>query len=510
MILIAALLLTACGPAHEGVVAAGPPPQPGHLTILHTNDLHGHFLPEPADWLEGRPAIGGMVRIEQEVRRLRAERPRGSVLTLDGGDLLTGTPLTDLDIDGAKGGVMMKLLGKVGYDYWVIGNHEFDKGLDNLIALARLSPIPMLSSNVRSPGGKTPLLPKQRFSDIVEVGDVRVGLIGATTDGLAGLMNRKDFARLQLLRTEDSVREEVARLEARTDLIVVVSHIGLEYDRALARHVPGIDVIVGAHSHTRLTKADRVNDTWIVQAGSYGRSLGVLDLVVENDAVRSATYELRDLMPETAVGAPNQELVALVDGWKTAIEGYYGQRLSAAPALLGRSYHHESALGRWITDALRTTAEADVAFYNGGGLRSDLPAGEVTRGTLYACFPFNNEIKVFEMTGESLVAVMLRNAAAESDEKRGFLSFSGMKYRWKLVNGAPEIVEATIGGQPVDPSRNYVVATTSYIAEQWEKHLGAEPMAIRTLPQTDFDAAMAHAKVGPVVDPGDARAVRVE
>ena len=509
MILVAALFLAACGPAREAAVV-GLPAQPGHVTILHTNDLHGHFLPEPADWIEGRPAIGGMVRIEQEVRRLRAERPRGSVLTLDGGDLLTGTPLTDLEIDGAKGGAMMKLLGKVGYDYWVIGNHEFDKGLDNLIALAHLSPVPMLSSNVRGPGGKTPLLPKQRFSDIVEVGDVRVGLIGATTDGLPGLMNRKDFARLQLLRTEETVREEVTRLEARTDLIVVLSHIGLDYDQALARHVPGIDVIVGAHSHTRLTKAERVNDTWIVQAGSYGRSLGVLDLVVENDAVRSASYELRDLVPEKAVGAPNKELVALVDGWKTAIEGYYGQRLATAPALLGRSYHHESALGRWITDALRTTAEADVAFYNGGGLRSDLPAGEVTRGSLYACFPFNNEIKVFEMTGESLLGVMLRNAAAENDEKRGFLSLSGMKYSWKLVNGAPEIVEATIGGKPVDPSKQYVVATTSYIAEQWEKHLGAEPIAIRTLPQTDFDAAMAHAKVGPVVDPGDARAVRVE
>ncbi len=509
MILALALSLAACGPARDAVTV-GLPPQPGHVTLLHTNDLHGHFLPEPADWIEGRPAIGGMVRIEQEVRRLRQERPRGSVLTLDGGDLLTGTPLTDLDIDGAKGGAMMKLLGKVGYDYWVIGNHDFDKGLDNLIALARLSPVPMLSSNVRSPGGTTPLIPKQRFSDILEVGDVRVGLIGATTDGLEGLMNRKDFARLQLLRTEETVREEVKRLEARTDLIVVLSHIGLDYDQALARHVPGIDVIVGAHSHTRLTKPERVNDTWIVQAGSYGRSLGVLDLVVENDSVRSASYELRDLVPETAAGAPNPELVALVDGWKTAIDGFYGQRLSAAPTLLGRSYHHESALGRWITDALRTTAEADVAFYNGGGLRSDLPAGEVTRGTLYACFPFNNEIKVFEMTGESLLGVMLRNAAAENDEKRGFLSLSGMRYRWKLVNGAPEIVEATIGGTPVDPSKRYVVATTSYIAEQWEKHLGAEPIALRTLPQTDFDAAVALAKAGPVVDPGDARAERVQ
>lgn len=505
--MIVLLSLLACAPRAE-VPAVGLPPQPGHLTILHTNDLHGHFLPEPADWIDGRPAIGGMVRLEQEARAIRAQRPRDGVLMLDGGDLLTGTPLTDLDVDGAKGGAMMRLLGQVGYDLWVVGNHDFDKGLDNLVALAKTSPIPMLTANVRAPDGGM-LLPKQRASEIIEVGGMRVGVIGATTDGLKGLMNPKDFARLQLLKVADAVRAELKRLESQTDLIVVLSHIGLDSDRDLARWVPGIDVIVGAHSHTRLTRPEHVEETWIVQAGSYGRSLGVVDLVVEQDRVRDFRYELRDLVPSTASVAPDAQLVTMVDGWRTGIETFYGAVVSSAPALLGRSYHHESALGRWITDALRVAAEADVTFYNGGGLRSDLPPGEVSRGTLYACFPFANEIKLFEFSGEELTGVFLRNAIAENDEKRGFLSLSGARYEWRIVNGAPELGDVRIGGKPLDPKERYRVATTSYIAEQWQKHFGVEPREVQTLPLTDFDAAVAMAKAGPVVDPGDARAVRI-
>jgi 5'-nucleotidase len=507
--MLSTLFLLACARAPVAP-DVGLPPEPGHLTILHTNDLHGHFLPEPAEWLDGRPAIGGMVRLEQEVRSLRAQRPQGSVLLLDGGDLLTGTPLTDMELDGAKGGAMMKLLGRVGYDLWVVGNHEFDKGLDNLAALTRISPIPVLSANLRAPGGQRPLLPHQKSSEIVRVGDLRVAVIGATTDALARLMNARDFSRLELLKVEAAVRAEVQRLAPKVDVVVVLSHIGLDADRALARAVPGIDVIVGAHSHTRLTHAEVVEDTWIVQAGSYGRSLGVVDLDVSGGRVGGVRYQLRDLLPADAPLPPDPGLVAMVDGWKREMDGYYGHRVTTASALLGRSYHHESALGDWITDALREAAESDVAFYNGGGLRADLPAGEVTRGSLYACFPFNNEVKRFGIRGDALRGVLLRNAMAELDEKRGFVSVSGVTYRWRTVNGAAEVVDAWVGGKPLDPARLYTAATTSYIAEQWEKHLGAEPVELVTLPMTDFDAALAHASGGPLRAPSDARAVRVD
>jgi 5'-nucleotidase/UDP-sugar diphosphatase len=497
------LLLLACTSRPPETIpgkgrSVGLPAEPGRVTILHTNDLHGHFLPEAAEWAEGRPEIGGFVRIDQEVRSVKAARPRDSVLLLDGGDLLTGTPLTDIEVDGSKGGAMIRFMEAVGYDAWAVGNHEFDKGIDNLAALTAQSEMPPLSANVRDLGGTAPLLPRQQFSEVFEVSGVRVGVIGATTEGLKGLMSRKDFARLTLVDVEKAVREEMDRLDPDTDLIVVLSHIGVDADEALARRVDGIDLIVGAHSHTRLTTAREVDGTWIVQAGSYARSLGVVDMKVENDAIASFSYELRDLMLDTATVEPDAAIAAMADGYKADIDGYYGEVLSQAPATLGRDYHHESGLGRWITDVLRETTGADVALYNGGGLRSDLPAGTVTRGTIYACFPFRNEVQTFELTGAELLGVLLRNAIAENDEKRGFLPVSGVRYSWRVRNNAPEIVEASVGGAPIDPARTYTIATNSYIAEQWEKHLGVKPRNLTGTGTSDFDAAMEYAKRGPV------------
>lgn len=499
------LVLAGC-PRSPGPEALFPP---RHLTVLHTNDIHGHFLPERAEWLPGEPEIGGFVRLDQEVRALRAARPKDAVLLLDAGDQLTGTPLTDFDAEGSKGGAMHPFLDLLGYDAWAIGNHEFDKGLDNLAGYTARGRAPALSVNLRRPEGG-PLLPRQSYSHVFERAGVKVGVIGVTTEGLHGLMSRKDFARLELLGEVEAVRAEVDRLDPETDLLVVVSHIGAENDHALARAVPGIDLIVGGHSHTRMETAEKEGSTWIVQAGSYNRSLGVVDLVVGDDAIQSFQYQLRDLVPQTATVPPREELEVLADHWRGRIDSWYGEVVSQAPATLTRSYSEESALGRWITDALRARAGADIAFYNGGGLRADLVGGPVTRGSLYACFPFGNEVMRFEMSGADLLPVVLRNLGAEASGKRGWLSVSGLTWTWRLRDGAPEVLAVRVGDEPLVLERTYTVATTSYVAEHWEKHLGTEPRRLTGLGYTDLDAAVDHARKGPVVDPGGPRSLRVQ
>ncbi len=501
------LLLAAC--TRVPPAPSAPEGGPRVLTIAHTNDIHGHFLPEPAEWRPDRALVGGFVRLEQEVRAVRRDRPEGTVLTLDGGDQLTGTPLTDLVIDGSKGGAMHALFDAVGYDAWVVGNHEFDKGLDNLAAYTKTHPSLPLAANLLSRDA-LPLLPQQETSHVFVRNGVRIGIIGLTTQGLGTLMNKTDFARLRLEREQDAARAEVARLDPVTDLVVVLSHIGVENDIALAEAVPGIDLIVGGHSHTRLTEAKKVGETWIVQAGSYARALGVVDLTVENDAITRFSYVLRELGPETATVPPDPDLEKLVAGYQTAIDKVYGEVLTTATTTLTRSYNHESPLGRWITDALRDGTDAEVAFYNGGGLRADLAAGPVTKGALFNCFPFGNEVMSFEISGESLIGIILGNLAADATESRGFLSVSGVTWTWRLRNGAPEIVEARVGGKPIDSTRMYRAVSTSYITEQWQKHLGVAPQALSAVGHTDFDAAVAYAAKGPVADPAPPRAVRVE
>ena len=331
-----------------------------------------------------------------------------------------------------------------------------------------------------------------------------------SSQGLGTLMNKADFARIRLAREDEATAAEIARLDPVTDLVVVLSHIGVDNDIALAERVPGIDLIVGGHSHTRLTEARKVNGTWIVQAGSYGRSLGVVDLTVDNDTIASFHYELRDLTPETATVPPDRDLQALVDGYSARIDTVYGEVLTTASTTLTRSYNHESPLGRWVTDALRDGTGADVAFYNGGGLRADLAAGPVTKGSVFNCFPFGNAVMQFEMSGQGLMGVILGNLAADATESRGFLSASGLTWTWHLRNGAPEVVEARVGGAPLDLTRTYRIVATSYITEQWQKHLGVEPHHLESRGYTDFDAAVAFAAQGPIRDPLPPRAVRLD
>ena len=499
------IFLLACAPR---VAEVGLPPEPGRVTILHTNDLHAHFLPEPADWIEGHPAIGGMERLDAEMDAVRDARPSGSVLTLDAGDELTGTPLANLEVDGARGGAMNRFFRLLDYDAWAIGNHEFDKGVEPLGAYVTQSPMETLSANVLDESGERPLFPSQQKSHVFERSGVRIGVIGVTTDQLKGLMSPVEFAKLRLETVEDSVREQVAELRGEADIIVVLSHVGLEGDEALARYVKGIDVIVGGHSHTRMTTASHVGDTWIVQAGSYGRSLGVVDLVVEDGKVKDFHYDLRDLLPETSPGPASKEVSTQVASYQAELETVFGQVVSEAPAALGRSYNHESALGRWITDALRSAGNTDVGLYNGGGLRADIEAGTVTRGDLFNCFPFENQVVVFDILGKDLQAIVLRNVIAESDEKRGFLPMSGVTWSWRVRNGAPELIDVRVGASPIDLDHTYTVATTTFIVEQWERHIGVAPKNVRGVGMTDLDAAVQHAEAGDMVDPGDLRARR--
>ena len=505
------IVLGGCGPKATPPSTGGESLSvPGTLTVLHTNDLHGHFLPERADWIEGEPEIGGFEMIDAWVSSIRVERGADAVLLLDGGDIITGTPLTDFVVDGAGGGAMLEFMEAVGYDAMALGNHEFDQGFDNLQALITAADFHVLSANVRGPDG-APAFEGLLPSTVIERNGVRIGLIGATTEGLAGLVSPEDNARLQTLSVIDAVSAEVGVLDERTDLLIAVTHIGLEADRALAEAVEGLDLIVGGHSHTRLPEPEKVGDTWVVQAGNHGQNLGVLELQVSNDRVTSFDGGLVALDPDQAPGPPGQTVDALVESYQRKIEEFYGQVIGEAPVSLRRSYTKEETLGRWITDVLREATGAEVAIYNAGGLRADLSAGDITLRDVYEIFPFGNQVVTMELSGAEVLGVLLTNARAAHSGEGSFNPISGAVIQWREWLDVAEAVEVTIAGEPLDPARTYTVATNSYLADQAVRKLsGATPEAVEPLGQTVFEVASEAARAGPVVAPDDARTIEVK
>jgi 2',3'-cyclic-nucleotide 2'-phosphodiesterase (5'-nucleotidase family) len=505
-----ALLLFACvRPA--AVPASAPSADSREILVLHTNDQHGHYLPERAPWLDGEPEIGGTVLLDQYIRGARQSHGAERTLLLDGGDLLSGTPLTDMEVRGSKGGAMLDVLEILGYDAWAIGNHELDKGWQNTSAFVADSKVQVLSANlVKESGGMA--FPGQAPSKIYTLGDVTVGVIGATTEGMDYLVSSRAFEGLDIEPVLDTVGPEVARLRPQVDLVVLLTHIGVEEDQAIAEAVPGIDLIVGGHSHTYQTPAIQTGSTWIVQAGSYARSLGSLQIRVgDNGGIESLEYTLVDLVPAAAPSDPRPEVEAMVAQYDEEIRSFYDVEIGSCAETLTRDYYRQSPLGSWATDMMRAETGAELAMYNGGGLRSDLPAGPIQRRDLYNIFPFGNEVVTFQISGTELMALLLANVMAAEEESRGAIQVSGTSLVWREVMSAPEVVKIEVNGQPLEPERLYTVATNSYVVDQAERYLaGAVPKNVEPTGQSVFELANNYvSRVGEVTLPGDARLTRL-
>lgn len=501
--------LAACRPPAAPAVAAL---EPGRFLLAHTNDIHTYFLPNPAPWLEGAPAIGGFAEIGAWLEALRAQHGRDNVLYLDGGDLLTGTPLMEFPEHGAYGGAMLDFLGEVGCDAWVVGNHEFDRGFDNAAAFVLASPVPVLSANLRDPAEPArAALPGSVPHVVLDANGLRIGVFGLTTPQLPRLASPATMARMQVWPPEVAARAQVEALEGQVDLIVALTHMGIEDDRQLAEAVPGLDLIVGGHSHTSLHPPEKVGSTWVVQAGSYARQLGLLDIRVADGQIVGFDDRLIDLLPAARPGPVPEELAVLVDRWDQRVGERFDRPIGTLAEPLGREGADGSPLGRFVARALRSDAGAQVGITNRGGLRADLPGGPLTLRDLYGVLPFGNEMFRFEASGDELIGLALRMASRRLSGREASLELDGLRFAWKETLGSPEIVWATVDGVPLDPAATYTVSTSDFLIQQSQHHFGFAPRNAVPLGTTDLAAAeraLRSGALGPVVEPAVLRVDR--
>ena len=254
----------------------------------------------------------------------------------------------------------------------------------------------------------------------------------------------------------------VETLRKQADIVVLLSHCGEDIDQKLAAAVPGIDVIVGGHSHTRLAvgefawrsddlKQDDVNGTIIVQAFQWGGELGRLDLLFAKDATgvwRIDRYRAR-LIPITPDIAAEPSVAAVVDKYWQPIAAKYGEVVGKAAADFSNR-GDDAAQYNLVADAVRETYNVEVEMENTSSVRSPLVAGNITLADLIALDPFDNKIVLFKATGRQIKELLAKEVPY----------VSGLRYR--VVNG--QVVEATIGGKPIEDDRVYSGATNSYLA----------------------------------------------
>jgi 5'-nucleotidase/UDP-sugar diphosphatase len=493
-----ALTLLACPRETPPAPAAEPERGSGSLVLLHTNDIHSHYLPTPARWLEGSPAIGGFADLSAYLETVRAQEP--DLLLLDAGDILSGTPLSELEVDGLRGGEMTAFMAELGYDALALGNHEFDQGYEVIAALVEASEVPVLCANLASPEGG-PAMPGLQPSRVFERGGTRIGVVGLTTPDLQRLVSAETWARVQLLDTVEAAQAEIERLDPETDLLVLLSHAGVETDRWLAAKLEGLDLIVGGHSHSALREPELVGSTYIVQAGSYTRSVGRLEIVVQDDAISSIQGELVNLQPAEGWAPAAPAVLARLERVTAEVDAAFGRVVGRSEAPVLRDSYRQGSLGMWISGLMLEATGADLAFYNSGGLRADLPEGELTFADLYQVLPFGNAPITMAMTGAEIMRIVERNAFSEATRETSSLQCAGLDWSWRAVDGGQEIVSATVGGQPLELERSYTVATNSYVASHLGEILELPEREIQPHGPAIIDLAEDALRAGPLVPP---------
>ncbi len=435
------------------------------LVILHTNDTHSQIDP-------GSDNLGGVMRRKAIIDSVRGAEK--NVLLVDAGDAVQGTLYFYL----YGGKVEQEVMNILGVETRILGNHEFDNGIDSLASVLKYSDAEMLSANYDL--SKTPLEGRFKPYTIKEYNGKRIGIIGLNLDpnGIISPDNFKGLEYLPIVATANLTAEKLKKDE-KVDAVIALTHIGynpagLVGDSVLATNSRDIDIIIGGHSHDTIdpttengARRSRLKnlegkDVLVVQTGKSGRNVGKIEINLDSLGLgASPSYELipvterYDNYADTKLAEYLSKYSAGVDSLMTMWIGTTAHELPASsPELL--NYFTD-----FIYDSGSEIApKVDLAIANKGGLRSGIPAGKFSKGQIINMLPFANYVTVLDVKGSDLAEVfdvmanthgngVSRNVSAEY-----VVSDDGAKSRNVLING-----------KPIDLEQTYRVATIDYLAK---------------------------------------------
>jgi 5'-nucleotidase / UDP-sugar diphosphatase len=419
------------------------------IRILHVNDFHGFAQPRQSPDKDA-PA-GGAACLAWEVTRLRAGQP---TLLLAAGDMIQGDNWANF----SQGASVIDLMNLMRFDALAVGNHEFDFGVQRLCKLISQAKFPFLAANVAR-------LPALRPYVIKNLQGVRIAVIGVVTAEVPITTHPRNVAGLEFIDPAVALKKYLRELQGRADLFLVLSHAGYPEDRGLAAAVPGIDVIIGGHSHTRLAEPVKVGQTIIAQAWEKGKALGVLDLQIEDGKIQDFSGYLQEIRPQT--GKEDARVRDLVARYGRKADAVLNRAVaSAAVDLDARQVRSaETNLGNLVADVMRQETGADAAIINGGAIRASIPKGKVRVRDIYAALPFDIYLLAVKLSGAQ-VRQVLENGVSKAESAEGrFPQVSGMVFAYNPAAPAgSRVKEVSIGGQPLDPVKSYVVAANDFMA----------------------------------------------
>lgn len=431
----------------------------GKLVILHTNDTHSQI--EATD-----KNMGGIQRRKALIDSVRSVND--NVMLVDAGDMLQGTLYFTL----FGGEVESKLMNYLGYDIQILGNHEFDNGVEALAKVFGDVKAHRLSTNYDFTD--TPLAPLFEPYLIKEIDGRRIGFIAINLDpkGMIADKNARGVIYLDAVKAANSTAWHLKHNE-KVDMVVAVTHIGYANengvtDRELASKSEDIDIIIGGHSHTVIDPASDSSPAWLVdnavgepvlvaQTGKSGVNVGEID--IDLDSLK-ADYKLLPV-DSRYDGKPDSGVAEILEPYKEKVEEFRNFKVGKTKTGLNRD---DWSLVNWMADYVMTQGNeilgrkaVDLAIVNKGGVRTDMPAGDITKGTIMQIFPFDNRTVVISLPGSELLKALDVMASRGGDGVS-----ANVDATFEPATG--KCIKVVIDGKPLDPNRSYTVATIDYLA----------------------------------------------
>ena len=470
------------------------------ITILHTNDHHGHFWRSD----DREYGLAAQKTLVDSVRKEVAAEG-GSVLVLSGGDINTGVPESDL-LDAEPDFRGMNL---IGYDAMAVGNHEFDNPMEVLRQQEKWAKFPFLSANIyQKSTGERLFKPWAIFKRQ----DLKIGVIGLTTDDTAKIGNPEFFTDIEFRKPADEAKLVIQELNGldekeRPDILIATTHMG-HYDNGehgsnapgdveMARSLPAgsLAMIVGGHSQNPVCMAaenkkqvdyvpgtpcapDRQNGIWIVQAHEWGKYVGRADFEFRNGEMKLVHYQLIPINlkkkivydngeSERVLYAPeipeNAQMLSLLTPFQNKGKAQLAVKIGSVNAPLegdrSKVRFVQTNLGHLILAAQMARTGADFAVMSGGGIRDSIAAGDITYKDVLKVQPFGNIVVYADMTGKEVVDYL--TAVAQMKPNSGaYPQFSHVSFT--MANG--KLNDLKINGEPIDLTKTYRMATLSFNA----------------------------------------------
>jgi 5'-nucleotidase len=465
------------------------------IQVLSTNDFHGRLNPQTVN---GAPA-GGAAWLAAYLGRAEADNAKGTLL-VDGGDMVGATPLESQYFEDRP---TIDVANEIGYDDVTFGNHEFDAGTDRLARQVDWATFPYWSANVIDEATDKPFLHPAPYEVFARRG-VDVGVINLTTESTPGIVNPTGIEGLSFASTVQTANMAVSRLQEQgIRTIVIVGHLGTDQclpsplpacdgntlvtdpnDIAkneaakLAREVDDeVDLIVAGHTHQGVNTV--IDGKRVVEAYSYGTAYTDVDMKVST-ATGNVTTSSADVIrtwhnsPDgTPAITPDPDVQRIVDEANEAVAPIKNEVVGQTNVDLTRIQvpsdppGGESNLGDVTADAMNWGADrlegtVDFAFVNSGGIRADIPAGDITRGEVIETFPFQNVLATTTLTGAQVKQVLEQGASGQ----RGMVQVSGLSFTYdpdQPVGSRVTSITVSSTGQLIDPGANYRVVTNDFM-----------------------------------------------